>query len=79
MMAEQVEPDTFVLPHHELKPSNEAMLEALLKEYKSQFTQDETSIETTPLTEMMIDPGTPEPISRTTLPNDHETLPMGGG
>ena len=37
MMSEQVELDTFEPPHHKLKPNIEAKLEALLKEYKSQF------------------------------------------
>ena len=62
MMAEQVKPDKFEAPCHKLKPNIEAKLEALLKEYASQFTQDETSIRTTPLTEMMIDTGTSEPV-----------------
>ena len=35
MMAEQVEPDSFEPPCHELKLSIEAKLEALLKEYVS--------------------------------------------
>ena len=55
MMSEQVEPDTFEPPHHKLKPSIEAKLEALLKEYASQFTQDETPIGMTPLTKMTIE------------------------
>ena len=62
-MAEQVKPYTFEPPHHKLKPSIEAKLEALLKEYTSQFTQDETSIRTIPLTEMAICTGTSEPVS----------------
>ena len=49
-MSEQVEPDSFEPPCHKLKPNIEAELEALLKEYATQFTQDETSIGTTPLT-----------------------------
>ena len=55
MMAEQVKPDTFHPPHHKLKPSIESKLDAFLKEYASQFAKDETSIGTTPLTEMTID------------------------
>ena len=47
MMAEQVEPDTFKPPHHKLNQHTEAKLEALLEEYASQFSQDETSIRTT--------------------------------
>ena len=64
MMAEQVEPDIFHPPHHKLKPSIESKLEALLKDYASQFTKDEISRGTTPLTEMMIDIGTSDPVSQ---------------
>ena len=64
MMAEQVKPDTFHPPHHKLKPSIESKLDTLLKEYASQFAKDETSIGTTPLTEMTIDKGTSEPVSQ---------------
>ena len=39
MMAEQVELDTFKPPHHKLKQHTEAKLEALLKEYASQFAK----------------------------------------
>ena len=46
-MAEQVEPDTFKPPHHKLKQYIEVKLEALLKEYTSQFMQDEMFIVTT--------------------------------
>ena len=53
MMSEQVEPDAFEPPCHKLKPIIEAKLEALLKEYASQFTQDETSITMTPLTKLL--------------------------
>ena len=63
MMSEQVEPDTFEPPCHKLKPNIEAKLEALLKEYATQFTQDEASISTTPRTEMTIDTGHSEPVS----------------
>ena len=68
MMAEQVEPDSFKPPHHKLKQHIETKHDALLKEYASQFTQDETSIGTTPLTEMMIDTGTSEPVSQKPYP-----------
>ena len=68
MMAEKVEPDTFEPPHHKLKQSIEAKSKALLKEYTSQFTQDETFIGTTPLTEMMIDTGSSEPVSQNPTP-----------
>ena len=50
MTEEKVKPDTFKPPHHKLKQHIETKLK-LLKEYNFQFAQDETSIETTPLTE----------------------------
>ena len=40
MMSEQVEPDAFEPPCHKLKPNTKAKLEALLKKYATQFTQD---------------------------------------
>ena len=40
MMAEQVQPDTFNLLHHKLRPSIELKLDTLLKEYTSQFAKD---------------------------------------
>ena len=68
MMSEQVEPDAFEPPYHKPKPSIEVKLEALLKEYASLFTQDETSIGMTPLTEMKIDTGTSEPVLQKPYP-----------
>ena len=62
MIVEQVKPDTFHSPCHKLKPSIETKLDALLKEYTSQFAKDEMSIGTTTLTEMVIDTGTSEPV-----------------
>ena len=64
MTAKKVEPATFKLPCHKLKQHIESKLMKLLKEYSSQFAQDETSIGTTPLTEMTIDTGTSEPVSQ---------------
>ena len=64
MMAEQVQPDIFGPPHHKLKTGIQSKLDALLKEYESQFAKDETSIRTTPLTEMTIDTGNSDPISQ---------------
>ena len=51
----------------------------LLKECASQFAQDETSIGTTPLTEMTIDTGTSEPLSQNPYSIANETLQMGQG
>ena len=69
IISEQVEPDTFEPPCHKLKPNIEANLEALLKEYESQFTRDETTISTTPLTKMSINTGNSEPVSQKPYPN----------
>ena len=45
MMAKQVQLDTFNSPCHTLRPSIESKLNALLREYVSQFAKDEMSIE----------------------------------
>ena len=68
LMAEQVQLDTFHPPHHKLKPNIESKLDALLKQYASQFAKDETSIGTSPLTEMTIDMGTSDPVSQKPYP-----------
>ena len=54
MMVETVTPDTFNPPHHELSKTIQHELDTLLQEYESQFTKDETSVGTTPLTSMTI-------------------------
>ena len=68
IMAEQVQPDSFHPPHHRLKPNIESKLDALLKEYASQFAKDETSIGTTPLTDMTNDMGTSDLVSQIPYP-----------
>ena len=68
MMAEQVQPDIFNPPHHKLKPEIQSKLDTLLKQYETQFAKDETSIRTTPLTEMIINTGDFEPISQKPYP-----------
>ena len=68
MMAKKVEPDTFRPPCHKLRKDIETELVELLKDYQFQFAQDETTIETTPLTEMMIDTGASEPFSKKPYP-----------
>ena len=71
MMAEKVTPDIFDPPHHELSNNIQHDLDALLKEYESQFAKDKTSIGTTPLTNMMIDTGASNPISQKPYPMKH--------
>ena len=68
MMAETVTPDTFNPPCHELSKTIQHELNTLLQEYESQFTKDETSIGTTPLTSMTIDTGACDPISQKPYP-----------
>ena len=68
MMAEQVQPHIFDPPCHKLKPGIQLQLDALLKEYATQFTKDETSIRTTPLKEMTINTGNSEPASHKPYP-----------
>ena len=68
IMAEHVQQDTFNPPHHKLRPSIESKLNTLLKEYASQFAQDEMTIGTTPLTEMTIDMGNSDPVSQKPYP-----------
>ena len=68
MMAEQVKADTFDPPHHKLKTSTQNKLDVLLKEFKTQFAKDETSIGMTPLTKMTIDTGNSNPVSQKPYP-----------
>ena len=68
MMAEQVKPNIFNLPHHKLTTNIRNELDALLKEYESQFTKDKTSVGTTPLTSMMINTGNSDPVSQKAYP-----------
>ena len=68
MMAETVTPDTFNPPCHELFQIIQHELDALLQECESQFAKDETSIGTTPLTNMTIDTGASDPVSQKPYP-----------
>ena len=67
-MAEQVKPDVFNPPCHKLSTNIQNDLDALLKEYESQFAKDETSIGNTPLTSMTIDTGNSDPVSQKPYP-----------
>ena len=68
MMAKKVEPDLFKPSCHKLKKDTKSKLEDLLKEYQSQFTQDEATTRTTPLTKMTIDTGNSELVSQKPYP-----------
>ena len=67
-MAEQVQPDIFEPLHHKVKTGIQSKLDALLKEYESQFAEDETSFRTTPLTEITIDTGNSDTVSQKPYP-----------
>ena len=67
-MSKTVMSDTFIPPHHEISTPVQNSLKLLLKEYDSQFTQDEMSIDMTPLTSMSIDTGTTDPVSQKPYP-----------
>ena len=68
MMAEQVQLDIFDQPRHKLKPGIQSKLDTLFKVYETQFPTNETSIGTTPLTEMTINTGNSEPVSQKPYP-----------
>ena len=65
---ETITPDTFNPPWHELSAPIQDNLKLLLQEYESQFTKDEMTIGTTPLTSMTIDMGTADPVSQKPYP-----------
>ena len=68
MMSEKVELDTFKPPCHKLRQGIGTKLKELLKEYQSQFAQDETTTGTTPLTKMTMDVGDSQPFSQKPYP-----------
>ena len=68
MMSETITPDPFNPPCHKLSTNVQNDLELLLQEYELQFTKDETTIGTTPLTSMTIDTGTSDPVSQKPYP-----------
>ena len=68
MMAKKVELDNFKPPCNKLWKDIKTKLEEMLKEYQSQFAQDETTIGMTPLTKMMTDTGDSKPVSQKPYP-----------
>ena len=68
MIAEKVIPDIFNPPCHELSNNIQHDLNALLKEYESQFAKGKTLVGTTPLTSMTIDTGASNPVSQKPYP-----------
>ena len=68
MTSKTVTPDTFDPPCHKISTPVQNSLKLPLEEYESQFTQDETSVGTTPLMSMTTDTGTADPVSQEPYP-----------
>ena len=68
MLPETIKPDSFTPPKYQLEPTIQQQLDFLLGTFKDQFAKDETTIGTTPLTQMSIDTGDSDPISQKPYP-----------
>ena len=68
MLPETVKPDSFTPPKYQLEPTIQQQLDFLLRTFKDQFAKDETTIGTTPLTQMSINMGDSDPISQKPYP-----------
>ena len=68
MLPKTVKPDSFTPPKYQLDSTTEQQLDFLLGTFKDQFAKDETTIGTTPLTQMSIDTGDSDPISQKPYP-----------
>ena len=68
MLPETVKLDSFTPPKYQLEPTIQQQLDFLLKTFKDQFTKDETTISTTPLTQMSIKMGDSDPVSQKPYP-----------
>ena len=68
MLPETVKPDSFTPPKYQLDSTTQQQLDFLLRTFKDQFAKYETTIGTTPLTQMSIDMGDSDPISQKPYP-----------
>ena len=68
MLPETVKLDSFTPPKYQLDSTTQQQLDNLLGTFKDQFTKDETTIGTTPLTQMSIDTGDSDPVSQKPYP-----------
>ena len=68
MLPETVKLDSFTPPKYQLDASIQQQLDNLLGTFKDQFAKDETTIGTTPLTQMSIDTGDSDPVSQKPYP-----------
>ena len=67
-MDEQVQPDTFQTPLHNLSLEVKKSLDKLLESLQSQYVKDEPSISMTNLTKMQINRGSSELVSQKPYP-----------
>ena len=68
MLPKTVKPDSFTPPKYQLNSTIQQQLDNLLGTFKDQFTKDEMTIGTTPLTQMSIDTGDSDPVSQKPYP-----------
>ena len=68
MLPETVKPDSFTPPKYQLDSTTQQQLDYLLGTFKDQFAKDETTIDTTPLTQMSTDMGDSDPVSQKPYP-----------
>ena len=68
MIPKTVKPDSFTPPKYQLNLTIQQQLDNLQGTFKDQFAKDEMTIGTTPLTQMSIDTGDPDPVSQKPYP-----------
>ena len=68
MLPKTVKLDSFTPPKYQLDSTTQQQLNFLLGTFKDQFMKDETTIGTTPLTQMSINMGDSDPISQKPYP-----------
>ena len=68
ILPETVKPNSFTPPKYHLNLNIQQQLDNLLGTFKDQFTKVETTIGTTPLTQMSIDTGDSDPVSQKPYP-----------
>ena len=68
MLPESIKPDSFTPPKYQLDSTIQQQLDNLLGTFKDQFTKDEMTIGTTPLTQMSINTGDSDPVSQKPYP-----------
>ena len=68
MLPKTIKPDSFTPPKYQLDSTFRQQLDNLLGTFKDQFTKDEITIGTTPLTQMSINTGDSDPVSQKPYP-----------